>query len=318
MTAELTIVPAQQQLSMFDRIADPMAAIVAMGEFMASSGIFGCKKKEQGMVIAMACFCERKNPLEIAQTYHLIETEGGMRLSMKADAILARYMASGGKVAWKQFDSKGAVADWTYDGKTVSIGFVEEDAKRALLLPAHPKSGWAKYPDAMYRARLISKAVRMLCPAACMGAYTPEELTDAETVPSVVPVVADVQKPAPVKPAPEPTPALKQVASAPVKPPAPAPKVEPKAAPVITIPNLTADEKVNIECARAVIEAMKDDAGKSMSLKAMNFLLDGPKQLLKPGEPLECLPQAAAIRIGQVPDAFIMAVKNWKQEPTTK
>jgi hypothetical protein len=95
--------------------------------------------------------------------------------------MLAGYRQRGGKVVWKQFDSKAAVAVWKYDGNEVEIGFNLEDAKVAGLWPAKAGSGWAKDTAAMLRARCISKAVRMLAPEVVMGVCTPEEVTDFTT-----------------------------------------------------------------------------------------------------------------------------------------
>jgi hypothetical protein len=109
---------------------------------------------------------------------------------MRSDAMLAGYRARGGKILWKQFDSRAAIALWTYDGNACEISFTTEDAKMAGLLPAKPGSGWAKDPSAMLRARCISKAVRMLAPEVVAGIYTPEEteeFTPALTEVSVAP-----------------------------------------------------------------------------------------------------------------------------------
>ena len=145
---------------MYDKISDPITAIEKMGEWIASSGMLGCTKVEQGKLIAWQCAAEKKTPFDFKREYHII----GGSLSMRSDAMLAGYRARGGKVLWKQFDSRAAVALWTYDGNSCEISFTTEDAKLAGLLPAKPGSGWAKDPSAMLRARCISKAVRMLAP----------------------------------------------------------------------------------------------------------------------------------------------------------
>jgi hypothetical protein len=46
------------------------------------------------------------------------------------------------------------------------------------LLPAKAGSGWAKFPAEMLRARVISKATRMLDPRITQGRYSPEEIAD--------------------------------------------------------------------------------------------------------------------------------------------
>jgi len=164
---------------MYDHLTDPLTAIEKMGEWIASSGMLGCTKVEQGKLIAWQCAAERKTPFDFKREYHIINGS----LSMRSDAMLAGYRARGGKVFWKQFDSKAAVAVWKYDGNECEIGFTESDAKIAGLLPAKPGSGWAKDPSAMLRARCISKAIRMLAPEVVAGIYTPEETEDFTPAP---------------------------------------------------------------------------------------------------------------------------------------
>jgi len=169
---------------MYEKISDPITAIEKMGEWIAASGMLGCTKVEQGKLIAWQCAAEKKTPFDFKREYHIINGS----LSMRSDAMLAGYRARGGKVLWKQFDSRAAVALWTYDGNSCEIGFSAEDAKLAGLLPAKPGSGWAKDPSAMLRARCISKAIRMLAPEVVAGVYTPEENEDFAPAPSEVAV----------------------------------------------------------------------------------------------------------------------------------
>ena len=169
---------------MYSKIGDPISAIEKMGEWIAASGMLGCTKVEQGKLIAWQCAAERKTPFDFRREYHIINGS----LSMRSDAMLAGYRARGGKVVWKQFDTKAAIAVWSYDGNQCEIGFSTEDAKLAGLLPAKPGSGWAKDPGAMLRARCISKAIRMLAPEVVAGIYTPEETEDFQPAISEVAV----------------------------------------------------------------------------------------------------------------------------------
>jgi len=174
----------QPSSEMYDKISDPITAIEKMGEWIASSGMLGCTKVEQGKLIAWQCAAEKKTPFDFKREYHIINGS----LSMRSDAMLAGYRVRGGKVLWKQFDSKAAIAIWKYDGNECEIGFTENDARTAGLLPAKPGSGWAKDPSAMLRARCISKAVRMLAPEVVAGIYTQEETEDFQAAPSEVAV----------------------------------------------------------------------------------------------------------------------------------
>jgi hypothetical protein len=175
----------QNTVHTYDKVADPMAAATQLGEWICRSGMFGADRPEQGNLLALQCIVERKPPLELAKHYHVIQG----RLSLRADAMLALYRERGGKVIWKQFDALGARAQWIYDGNDIELSYTADDAKAAGFLPARGGSGWAKFPAEMMRARLISKAVRMLCPEVVTGTYTPEEIADFAQ-PSPVQVLA--------------------------------------------------------------------------------------------------------------------------------
>jgi hypothetical protein len=184
-----------------------MDAIERLGAAIAKSALFGITRPEQGVVVAATCVAERITPVEFAKTYHIMPAKGGGHtLSMKADAMLAKFMQAGGKVKWKRFDGKAAIADWSYGGGDwIEIGYAIEDAHRADLCgpdgtkrpakgkrPAQEEDGaWQHNPDAMLRARCVSKAVRMLCPMVNAGIYTPEEVADFRSPPPE-PLLRDV------------------------------------------------------------------------------------------------------------------------------
>lgn len=161
-----------QEIELYSRMADPMAAAEKMGAFFTRSGLFGVEKTETGVVLALACMAERKSPFDIVRTYHIVEN----KLAMRADAMLAKYRQVGGKVKWKQFDDKAAIGLWNFEGVETEIGFTMDDAKKMEVI--RPRSGWTKAPDAMLRARCIAKAVRMICPEVIAGYLSVEEITD--------------------------------------------------------------------------------------------------------------------------------------------
>jgi hypothetical protein len=101
--------------------------------------------------------------------------------------MLAGLMDAGWDVDWIQFDAIAAIADFSKGAKKVRVSFTAEDAKQAGLIPAKPGSGWAKFPAEMLRARLISKATRMLDPRITQGRYTPEDVADFATSPTPAP-----------------------------------------------------------------------------------------------------------------------------------
>jgi len=174
-----------QQISIYDRIQDPMEGIQKLGEMIASSGMFGCTKKEQGLLLAFSCFCERKNPMEIMRTYHIMDG----KLSMRADAMLAEFIRSGGRVQWLEYTDTIAKATFSHNGQDIVSQFTIEDAQKAGLI--REKSGWAKFPAAMLRARLISQAIRMIAPGIVAGLYNESEIVE-EAKPTLLQAKAKV------------------------------------------------------------------------------------------------------------------------------
>lgn len=163
------------ELTVYDRVSDPMAFIKEFGKSIYQSALVGCKNQEQGEMMALTCLTEKKTPVELARVYHIIDN----KLSMRADAMLAEFRKAGGRVKWLATgdDGIGARAAFTFEGETVEVGYTIEEAKRALLVKSDkPNSNWVKDPGSMLRARTVSRAVRMLAPEIVAGYYTPEEL----------------------------------------------------------------------------------------------------------------------------------------------
>ena len=187
--ATLTVaVPSQQapqaltsaSPDFYDRIESPMDAVKTMGDWISHSGMFGCVKPEQGYVLALECIASRMTPLSWKRENHLINGN----ITMKSESMLSGLMNAGWDIDWVQFDIQAAIADFSKGAKKVRVSFSADDAKQAGLIPAKPGSGWAKFPAEMLRARLISKATRMLDPRITQGRYTPEDVADFATTAS--------------------------------------------------------------------------------------------------------------------------------------
>lgn len=172
--------------AIYNKITDPIHAIQVMGEMIWGSGMFGCVKPEQGMVLAMTCLAEGKAPLELAKTYHIIEG----KLSMRADAMLGRYLTTGGKVKWLVRSDTEVKALWSKDGNDVEIAATIEEYKNngvAIGANGKLKTNWQKFPRQMLTARCISEGVRLLAPQIVSGIYTPEEVSDFSSQERAVP-----------------------------------------------------------------------------------------------------------------------------------
>lgn len=277
-------------LSIYDRIVNPMEAVEKLGNFIAKSGMAGCEKTEQGMVLAMACLTERRSPLDIIREYHLIDG----RLSMKSEAMLAKFNQHGGRHLWKRVDNEAAVLVLTHgEFKDFEVSYTMQDAERAGLVGKggaarsgqKQPGGWQKNPDAMLRARCTSKAIRMVDPSVVVGVYTPEEIIDERATVTVEAVAR------PLLARPEPA-----------KPEQPATE-----APIDTASNTTAME-AEIPVERPTLLTNIDD----IRADAEAWMLE--KKWLKPGQTLDNLTDEQVANINARPDAFRSAVRTWKEQ----
>lgn len=190
-----------QGIAIYNKISDPIEAIKVMGAMIAESGMFGCQKHEQGMVLAMQCLAEGKAPLELAKTYHIVEG----KLSMRADAMLGRFLTTGGKVKWLERGNEKVSANFSHgDNENVLIESSLEDMKKNGVAMdktgKYLKANWQKFPRQMLTARVISEGVRLLAPQLIAGVYTPEEVQDfSNDSKPVAPVARVATAPIPVK-----------------------------------------------------------------------------------------------------------------------
>ena len=100
--------------------------------------------------------------------------------------MTAEFRRRGGKVRWLQLgDSGTAEAEFEFEGQTLRMAFTLDDARKLLGKGKDgkdridkPGGNWEKDPGAMLRARLTSKAIRILAPEIVAGVYTPEEVQD--------------------------------------------------------------------------------------------------------------------------------------------
>lgn len=148
-----------------------LANVERMGAAMCQSGMFGCTRREQGTILAIACITMGMSPLDVANKYHIIDG----KLSKKAGAALAEFKARGGKYKWlrtgqepdQDQENLEAVGEFTLDGETITVRFDMAMARKAGLVRA--KSAWETFPWKMLRARVESDAIGMLAPEIYFG-----------------------------------------------------------------------------------------------------------------------------------------------------
>lgn len=266
-------VASTTQADVYSRITDPIHAVERLGEMIATSGLFGCTKIEQGQVLALQCISERMPPLELAKTYHLIEG----KLSMRSDAMLAKFQLSGGKVRWVRRDDKIVEAVFSMAGSELPFVAKFDDFVAngvAVNSKGQIKDNWRKFPRQMLTARVVSEAVRLLAPQIVFGVYTPEEVSD----------FAQTTEPKVVTPTPTPAPAAAAVQ--------PASPIETPAAVEVA--------------ANETSERLREIIGDSET-EANAFLV--ARNYIPVGSTYRDVPQALADRIIANPKAFISAVK---------
>jgi hypothetical protein len=172
--------PTGPNLSIFDRIQDPLKAIDQLGDWFARSGMFRCSKVEQGKVLALACLVERRNPLELMREYHVME-DG--TLAMRADNMQARFENDGGTVEWVRTDAEVCEIKLEHPKAkkpiTVKVTMAElKDAGVAVKGDGTLKANYRRSGRQMLRARAISEGIRMIRPGIIVGIVTPEEASD--------------------------------------------------------------------------------------------------------------------------------------------
>jgi len=125
-------------------------------------------------VAAFVAQAEGLHPATAARDYHVIQGKP----ALKADAMLARYLNTGGKVEWHEHTDAKVSATFSHpNGGSLRI---EWDMARAKMAGLDGKDNWKKWPRQMLRARVISEGIRATNPAVNAGIYTPEEVQDFE------------------------------------------------------------------------------------------------------------------------------------------
>jgi len=98
------------------------------------------------------------------------------RPARKTHSILARFQASGGKVAWEEITEKRACGTFSHpQGGSLEVEWTFDQAKKIGLTG---KDNWKNYPKAMLRARCIAEGVRAVFPGSIGGMLSVEEAQD--------------------------------------------------------------------------------------------------------------------------------------------
>ncbi len=136
----------------------------------AKSGLFKMTES-QILTLMLLCQSEGIHPIKAVQLYDIVDG----RPAMKAVAMLARFLESGGSVEWHEQSVNAAEATFTHPRTCptgVRVKYTMDDAKLAAL--AH-KDNWKKNPADMLVARCCSRGTRRANPACILGMDLPEQ-----------------------------------------------------------------------------------------------------------------------------------------------
>jgi hypothetical protein len=171
----------------------PVGDVARMAEAIATSKLFGMKTPAEAMALMLICQAEGMHPAIAARDYHIIQG----RPTLKADAMLARFQAAGGRVSWTKYTDEAVAAEFSHPlGGKVEIEWSikraskimqeswegRDDNRRKVVSPLTDKANWKNYPRQMLRSRVISEGVRTVFPGVNVGMYTPEEIMDTVDV----------------------------------------------------------------------------------------------------------------------------------------
>ncbi|MEL6899233.1 MAG: hypothetical protein AAFP90_24280, partial [Planctomycetota bacterium] len=183
-------------MTTYQQMTQQIDAIEKMGDWIFESGMFGCKKKGQGRVIAMELFSTGTSPMEYQKRNMLVSG----RPSIPYDAQIAAFQERGGKLKVIEKSPDAARIELTYQGETTPFALTWEDAAKepfvyngkeadVIKLLANGKNPQVKAKYAtprsraqMLYARVISDAIRTVAAEVNFGAYTPEEISDFDEV----------------------------------------------------------------------------------------------------------------------------------------
>lgn len=155
----------------------PLNDLEKIAAYIAASGLFGIKTKEQAIILMLISQAEGKPAVLAAQDYDIIQG----RPSKRAKAMQRDFQLAGGKILKKERSDTRACAVFSHPScpEPIEVDWDLERAKKAGLLG---KDMYGKYTRNMLWARVISEGVGASYPAATSGFYVPEEVREFKDI----------------------------------------------------------------------------------------------------------------------------------------
>ena len=138
--------------------------------------MFGQINPASGYMIAAICDQKGISYLEFSETYNWMHNSP----TMKADAMLAKFIELGGKYVVKDRTTNRACIAVTFQKTAMEFAITWDDVKAEPFTQKNDGTTKSNYATPRKRmqslwSRATSDAVHTVCPQACKGIYTTEE-----------------------------------------------------------------------------------------------------------------------------------------------
>lgn len=157
-----------------------MGELVQLADAAAKSGFYGCKTREQALLVMMT---GRDMGLSFSQSlraFHIIQGKA----TLSADGAVATCVSRRDLCVYfrtiEATDERATVETQRTGDPARRYTFTAEDAKRANLWG---KDNWRTYPSRMLLARARAALARDVFPDLLLGLYDPDELEPAPPTP---------------------------------------------------------------------------------------------------------------------------------------
>lgn len=143
-----------------------------VAQSIVKSGLFNLKTADQVIALGMIAQAEGRPFVSAVMEYDVVQG----RPALRAQAALARFQRSGGKVEWLERNDKKVSARFSHPASSPLV--VTWDIARAQAMALAGKDNWRKQPQVMLTWRCVAEGVRATFPA-CLGMmYLDAEVQD--------------------------------------------------------------------------------------------------------------------------------------------
>jgi hypothetical protein len=148
--------------------------MLKMAGVIANAGMFRMNANQAASLMFLAQSL-RIHPMQGLMRFHI--TQDG-RPTMRADAMLAGFLASGGTIKYIQRTDQSVIVHGAHPASGELRVCWDKSRAEAAGLWAKPRTPWVTNPCQMLSARCVAELVRALNPGVAIGMYVPEEFNE--------------------------------------------------------------------------------------------------------------------------------------------